>query len=240
MRKATLVVFTALAALAVSATAVIPANAAECKKNTTTFMLCLGEPLQLTTGTFNLHTTNDPSPPTKAWVLTGLSGGTQVTCPEILLSLSATLTSSSGPASVRGAGIVVHFIGCAAPKPAHCVVNNELIISTTLDGVSVGKDELVLLLPEKGVTFATIKFESSGGTCVIAGNDRVTSENGKEGEGPLCRLPGIEKTTVLHLVECKGGKENSHLEAGLEPVEFTGNASVLLTSGTKWAVILGE
>jgi hypothetical protein len=135
---------------------------------------------------------------------------------------------------------VLHFIGCTSPKPAHCVINNQLIITTTLDGVTVGKDETLLFLPEKGSLFATIKFESSGGTCIIAGNEIIRSEKEKEGEGPLCSLPGIEKTTILHLMECKGKQENSHLKFGEEPAEFTGNASVLLTSHTKWAIILGE
>ncbi|HEX3520153.1 MAG TPA: hypothetical protein VHT29_14060, partial [Solirubrobacteraceae bacterium] len=56
-----------LGVLVVGAVGSVSANAAECKKNTTTFILCTGEPLQLTTGTFNLHVNNDPTTPTKAW-----------------------------------------------------------------------------------------------------------------------------------------------------------------------------
>jgi hypothetical protein len=215
------------------------ASAAECKKNTTTFILCTGEPLTLTTGTFNVHVKSDPTTPTKAIIIKGKSGGIELSCPEVLLSTSAKITSSSGPATVKITNLTLHFVSCAAPKPAHCVINNGLIISTTLDGVTTGKDEVMLFLPEKGVAFATIKLESSGGTCVLAGNDLVKAENEKEGEGPLCNLPGIEKTTILHLIECTGGA-TSHLKFGEEPAEVTGDGTYLLTSGTKWAVILGE
>jgi hypothetical protein len=215
------------------------ADAAECKKNTTTFTLCTGEPLTLTTGTFNLHINNDPTTPTKAWIWSGKSAGIEFNCPEILSTTTAKLTSTSAPASVKITNITLHFVGCTAPKPAHCVINNGLILLTSLDGVTTGKDELLLLLPEKGATFGIFHIESSGGTCILAGNDLLRSEKEKEGEGPLCNLPSIEKTTILHLVECVGGA-TSHLKLGEEPEDLTGNASILLTTGTKWAVILGE
>jgi hypothetical protein len=233
-----------LAVFAVSAVASATASAALCEKESggTKFALCLNEPLELVEGTFKLHIADDPTTPTKAFVLKGSS--IQLKCPEILLQLGATITAGKTVSlGIKLAGVVLHFIGCTVPEPEHCIINNSLIITTTLDGVPTPKaeDKKLLFLPEKGTTFSTVKVESSGGTCLIAGSDVVAALNGKEGEGPLCTDNDIETTTILHLLECEGTTKSTNLKFAGKEVEFKGAVSTLLENEkTKWAIILGK
>ncbi len=233
-----------IAVVAISAAASASASAAECERESgkTKFALCLNEPLELVEGTFKLHIADDPTTPTKAFIIRGSE--VEIRCPEMLLQLNAAVSAGKAISlGIRLSGMVAHFIHCQAPKPEHCVINNELIITTTLDAAPTPKaeDGRVIFLPEKGTLFTTIKLEGSGGTCLIAGVDNVTALNGNEGEGPICNSPGGETTTILHLTECPGTTKDTNLKFAGKEVEVMGNCSVLLQSQiTKWAIILGK
>jgi hypothetical protein len=235
----------ALTALAIYGIVAISAPAAECEKESgkTHFAFCFNEPSTLVEGTFKLHISDDPTAPTKEFILRGAE--VEIRCPEILLQLSATIAAGKTVSlGARLGGMVAHFIGCKLPSPAHCSVENELILTRTLDGVppsSSEEDNLTLFLPETGDEFTILKIDSSGGTCLIAGIQKVVSLNGREGEGPLCKSPDAETTTTLHLTECTGGTGLAHLKFAGKEVEVKGNCSVLLEGQkTKWAVILGK
>jgi hypothetical protein len=231
-----------LAALVVAAIASASASAALCKAEGggSKFALCFNEPLELVEGKFGLHITN--AKPATEFVLKG--AGVEIKCPEILLQLGATLTAGSGVSlGIRSAGIVLHFVKCQLPVPENCKIKEELVLTTTLDGIPTPKaeDNKILFLPEKGITFTTITVEGNGGECLIAGKDAVTALKGKEGEGPLCNAPGGETTTILHLTECTGTTKLTNLKFAGKEVEVKGNVSTLLEGmKTKWAVILGK
>jgi hypothetical protein len=247
MNRFMLVILGSLAVSAVVAVASTSASATPLCKNEsggTHFALCFGEPLELVTGSYRLHINNDPTKPTKAFELTGAE--IEIKCLESLLQLGATLTASvAGGKSlgIRVSGLVAHFVGCLVPKPAHCVLKENLVLSTALDAVPTpnAEDKKFLVLPETGGTFSTITFESSGGTCLIAGKSNVTSLHGKQEEGPLCNAPDTETTSILHLAECTGAAGTTNLRLDEEEVGFKGNVSALLEGQkTKWAVILGK
>jgi hypothetical protein len=246
MTRFTLIMLGSLAALTVSAVASATASAALCEKEEgkTKFALCFNEPLQLETGSFRLHINNDPTKPTKEFELKG--GGIELNCPEILLQLGANLTASTAGGKslgIRVSGIVLHFIRCRVPSPSNCKLNENLIISKTLDAVPTPKaeDKKFLVLPETGIIFSTFAFENNGGTCLVAGKLNVTALNGKTEEGPLCNAPDDETTSILHLAECTGAAGTTNLQLLEREVGFKGNFSALLEGQkTKWAVILGK
>jgi hypothetical protein len=196
------------------------------------------------TGAYRLHVNNDPTKPTKEFELSGSE--LEFKCPEILLQLGATLSASAAGGKnlgIRVSGLVAHFIRCTVPKPLHCVLKENLILTTTLDAIPTPKaeDKKFLVLPESGIIFSTITFESSGGTCLIAGKSNVTSLNGNAQEGPLCNAPDTETTSILHLGECTGAAGTTNLKLDEKEVNVKGNVSVLLEGQkTKWAVILGK
>jgi hypothetical protein len=229
---------------ALAATVLAPASAAAkaCPEEASIMSkLCFNEPLEMVEGTFKLHVNNDPTTPTKEFVIKGSE--VEVKCPEILLRTDALMTTSTKAPGVSFSNIVLHFIRCSAPAPEHCVVNGSLILSTTLSGrgPTPAENNLLLVFPTTGTIFAAIKLESSGGTCLIAGNNTVTSLRGHEKEGPLCKAPGAATTTILHLVECTGTTKLTNLKFVGKEVEFKGNISALLAGQTtKWAVVLGE
>jgi hypothetical protein len=231
-----------LAVCAVGVVASASASAALCKAEGggSKFALCFNEPLELVEGKFGLHITN--AKPATEFILKG--SGVEIKCPEILLQLGATLTAGTGVSlGIRFAGIILHFVKCQLPVPENCKIKEELVITTTLDGVppKPAEDKKILFLPEKGTNFSTITVEENGGTCLIAGKQNVTALNSNEGEGPLCNAPDIETTTILHLTECTGTTKLTHLKFAGKEVEFKGNFSTLLEGmKTKWAIILGK
>jgi hypothetical protein len=218
-----------LAVLAVSAVASASASAAECKKEANKkFVLCLGEPLVLTEGSFPINIENDT---THNYVLE--SAGIKITCTVVGNGTNGEVVSSAGSTTVKK--LVLEFKTCTVANPAHCTVT-EPISTEKLKGTILKKEEIEFT-PETGNTFATIKFNSSGGTCIVAGSLKVTGS--PEGKGQVCTSP-TEVTRENQLFECLA--TGSHLKLGEESAKFSGDFLVkLLKEGKaqKWAVIEG-
>ena len=208
------------------------ADAAECKKEANRkFVLCLGEPLRLTEGTLKLHIFSKTGSH-----ITLHTAGITLECAEILLTISATITGTATSVLVKK--LVLHCIKSRVTAPAHCAVENELWITSPLAGVMKSK-EVLLLLPESGTGITIITFTSSGGTCLVAGKLKVTTEKGNTEEGPLVNMPEIEKSLRVHVVESTGGG-TSHLLLGEEPAEMTGSFNIETELSELWAVIEGK
>ncbi|HEX3518332.1 MAG TPA: hypothetical protein VHT29_04780 [Solirubrobacteraceae bacterium] len=224
-RNAVLVAFAAMLTLSWATSA----SAAECKKSAGSgkFALCIGEPLVLTEGHFATTTTN-----VGATVFS--TAGIRTTCSKA--TGAGELVAEKGVVKfVKGSS---KFSECTVTTPMHCHVT-EPIDSTELAGRIIKKEEGEGF-PASGTIYATVKLEGSGGTCVVAGILKVTSEHGNTEEGPLCTDPDIETTKEVHLGVCEGSK--SMLKIGEEALSFSGEGDTkLFKEGTaqKWAVIEG-
>jgi hypothetical protein len=113
---------------------------------------------------------------------------------------------------------------------------SEPILTEQLKGTFLASGE-VEFTPESGNLFATVKFNNSGGTCLVAGNGKVTGSS--EGKGQVCTA-ALETTRENQLFECLA--TGSHFKLGGEAATFSGDflARVLRESkAQKWAAIEG-
>jgi hypothetical protein len=205
------------------------ASAAECKKEATKkFVLCLGEPLTLTEGSFPVTLGNDT---THSYVFKAVN--VAITCDTVMNKGGGEIVSASGATSFKG--LVIEFTECTVPEPPHCSVS-EPIKTEPLKGTFLARGE-VEFTPESGNLFAAVKFNSSGGTCLVAGNGKVTGS--PVGKGQVCTA-ALEVTRENQLFECL--TTGSHLKLGEEAATFSGDflAKVLRESkAQEWAVIEG-
>lgn len=238
MSRIRLILLAALAVVAVSALASASASAAACEKESGTgkFVLCLGNPLVLTTGTLTIHIETDG---TGGYKLLTTSVG--VTCTQVTgLGLI-----DSGQGNVTVLSLRLSFstptTKCVVSVTPGCQVA-EPITTLPLSGVEdppAKEKEKILFLPATGTEFALIKFENKAPEeCLIAGSDKVST--GKEKGGVLCTSP-IETTRLLQLFTCL--KANSSLEFKKEAATFEGTFNTKLLSSnvaTEWAVVEGK
>ncbi len=233
MSRIRLVVLAAMMVAAVSAIASASASAATCTKEASgKFALCVGTTLVLTEADkLNVDIRSEGETELVAAAIT-------IKCVKILetLTLMDALVGAITFLPFR-----LHFVECKVTQGEHCVLENELILTAPLEGKVRAKEELEFY-PEKGTGFATITVLSSGGTCLVPGKDKVTTENGLEKEGPLCGVADAEKTALLHLVECNPTVKGSMLRF-TGAATFKGNFdTVLLLSGVEdlWAIVEGK
>jgi hypothetical protein len=150
-----------------------------------------------------------------------------VVCKEIL----PTLTLMSARAGVVKYGTFrLHFVKCKVSEGEHCVLENELILTENLNGKVIAQKEMEFY-PESGTLFTTIKINSSGGECLIAGSDRVVAKEGKAEEGPQCSVPSAEEVTASKTVEC--GAKASNLKFAGKEAKFEGRSNMVLLFGDK-------
>jgi hypothetical protein len=231
MSRLKLLALAALAVVSLNAVASSAASGASCVKEASKkFVLCIGEPLVLTE--LNKVDVDIRS----AGPYTLVAAGITIKCEKIFETL--TLMDALGGA-VTFLPFQLHFVECKVVAE-HCVLESELILTEKLEGKVNGKEEQEFF-PEKGTAFATVKINSSGGTCLVAGSDKVTTKEGLEKEGPLCGDNDAEKTQKLHLVEC--GSKSSMLKFAGKEATFRGNFdTVLLLEKVEdlWAIIEGK
>ncbi len=231
MAKIRLVMLSMLAVVAVGAIASASASAAECKQGTEKkFAFCVGSAKTLTEGKeFDIDVASSGENVLEA-------AGITIKCPKILETLTL-LTAEKGV--VKFNKFQLHFVECAVTVGEHCVLESALILTEPLNGLAIAKKE-VKFYPESGTQFATITILSSGGTCLVAGKDKVVAKEGKAEEGPLCGVPTAETPATSHLVEC-GGKASNLKFAGKEAT-FKGNfTATYLAAGkaTEYSFIEG-
>ena len=224
----------ALTVLVVMGVAVSSASAAACKEEAGKgkFVLCLGEPLSLTEGTFTIHAETDT-----VYRLHWANSGLEVLCKAV--SGLGALTSAAGVVSILN--LVLSFTVCPLPGiETKCEVV-EPILTEKLKGVIEEKvKNHILFTPEIGSVFAQFTIKAKAGqTCLEAGVVKVTLLPGGKG-GVLCESE-LQKTLSVHLLECTAA--HSDLEAFGEAATFEGNFNSRLLSHTgveeKWAVIEG-
>jgi len=226
----------ALTVVVVMGVAVSSASAAACKEEAGKgkFVLCLGEPLVLTEGTFTIHAETDSG---ATYRLHANNSGLEVVCSAV--SGLGALTSAAGVVSILNQGL--SFTTCKLPAFEEKCEVVEPILTEKLKGVIEEKvKNHILFTPETGSVFAAFTIKSKAGqTCLAAGVVKVTLLPGEKG-GVLCESE-LAKTALLHLLECT--KEHSDLEAFGEVATFEGkfNAKLLSHTGVeeKWAVIEG-
>jgi hypothetical protein len=162
---------------------------------------------------FNIDIRQDGSPPD--YVLS--AAGITILCSELLSTLTL---QSALKGVIKFGSFQLHFVKCKVAAGEHCVLENELILTEKLNGKVIAKKE-VEFYPETGTTFATIKINSSGGECLVAGNDKVVAKEGKAEEGPICLIPSAEEVTASKLLEC--GAKPSNLKFAGKEAKFSGN-----------------
>ena len=230
MSRIRLILLSMLAVFAVSAVSSASASAAECKKEANKkFVLCIGEPLLLVEGEFNIDVSSIGK--------TVLHNGVVTISCEKILPVLVLLDALAGEITILP--FVLHFVECSVTLGVHCVLKESLILTLKLVGKVNGKGEIEFY-PETGTHFATIEIASSGGTCVSAGKQEVVAKEGHEKEGPLCEVPEAEVTKKLHLIEC--GKKSSMLKFAGKEATFEGKFdTILLLSGVEdsWDIIEG-
>jgi hypothetical protein len=206
-----------LAVFAVSAVASASASAAECKKEANKkFVFCAGTAKTLSEGNHTLKIAGSGEDLLSA-------AGIKIKC-KTIEPTETVLNSTSGV--VTFGKFILTFTGCTVTEGEHCVLENATIVTEPLNGKAIAKEE-VQFYPEKGTLFATIKINSSGGTCLVAGSDKVVAKEGLEKEGPQCGVPTAETAATSHLVEC--GSKASHLKFAGKEATFTGNFTATYT-----------
>jgi hypothetical protein len=215
-------IFGLLAIAMLSAFAPASASAAVCSKEANKkFVLCLNT--VLTEGSKSMRIANDTI---HNYVLK--SSGITVGC-ENVKSTGGEVTSASGSTEFRS--LILEFSTCKVTTPSHCKVA-EPIKTESLRGIIVTKEHFEFLGPVD--VFATLKFESNGGTCLVAGSLKVTGVAG----GQACTSSDIETNQESHLFQCAAS--GSHLKLGEESATFEGNFTDSLAEGGSWAVIEGK
>ena len=225
MSRFRLILLAALAALAASAVASASASAETCKKEAGTkkFVLCVGttSELESTDELYKIHMFQDG---TSTYVI-AVAGGVTITCKKVLLTTEPKMLALEGKIQIHP--FILHFTECETNLPS-CGIENGLILTLKLLAEVVSKEKL-LIYPTEGVHFSTISFVNKGGkTCVLGKVLELTSQNGKEKEGPLCNLPEIEILKTEHLIECTGGAGTNNLKLGEQEASFKGNLAILL------------
>jgi hypothetical protein len=193
----------------------------------------------LTVGTKVLHVLEGTG--TKGYAIT--TEGLSITCRNLLSTSEPTIAGTAS--SVTLSKLILHFVSCTMSAPPHCAVTNGLIATLALAGRVPTKDVFLLFPEEAGSThFATIKVESSGGTCVIAGNLNMVTERGIHEEGPMVQVNGLEHTGTKQTLLFEGGATLTNLKLGGESATILGTllAEVLDEKGAalKWAVVEGK
>jgi hypothetical protein len=230
----------AIGVLSIFAVVSASASAAECMKEANKkFVLCIGEPPILTVGTKTLHILEQTSKPLSILK----SAGAEIKCSGVLLTKEPVITGTA--TSVKLNKVILHLTGCTMPIPAHCRVQNELIITLSLEGVVKTKD-MVLLFPEEEGNhhFATVVVESIGGTCLLVGKLNIITAKENHEEGPLYEAPGLEVIGTKQAWRLPGTTATTSLKLGGESLTLSGEllTEVLDQNGAvlKFSVVEGK
>jgi len=238
MSKVRIVLMTGLAAMCLNAIAAASASAVECKKEANgKFVLCIGEPLVLTVGTFTLHILANT-----AGEYTIATANVTIKCKKVLLTTAPKIIGAATSVTIKE--LILHFTECSVTRPAGCAISNGLIITLSLEGVVKNKDE-VLIFPEAAgnIHIATISFINKGlEECLIAGNDNLVTEKNNHEEGPLLKAPALEATGFLEELIFQPASTHLQLNKEAAKMEGTLSAEVLDEKGEalKWAVVEGK
>jgi hypothetical protein len=230
------ILLSALAALTVSSVASSSALAVECKKEagSKTFVLCIGEPLVLTVGTFKWRISGEGEYIIKTAKIT-------IECPTLLSTTAPTITGTANSVGMKK--IVWHFTECKVSAPANCEIEKGLIITLSLEG-SVVKKETVLIFPEEAgnIHFATITF--LGPECGIAGKQNLVTLKNNHEEGPLLNAPSLEVTGFVEKLSAPGTEATTNLKLGTAAATLKGTFKTEVLdekeAALKWAVIEGK